>query len=230
MCPQRWKGVGSACSVLFTDTLFSTHATGSSPSGAALRVLCQPGTCQGSCCLQSLHGALSPSTVRTTDSQEGRWQRGHRLPQQSWAWEPLPDSPQDISPPTPCPGCLWPPLLFPAPGGEAEPGWELQSRAFTFLFPSPIFKSFSSKMIRQVGTALPVGCRNSPSHGMHAWPQARHHHTPITPGEVSPPCQVGQGDKSLSIHQHWEGGALVSVLHLSGWRWQHQPLCPTAAY
>lgn len=76
-CPQRWKGVGSTCSVPFADTLRSTCATGSSPSGAALRVLCQPSTCQGSCCLQSLHWALSPSTVVTTNSQEGRWQQGH---------------------------------------------------------------------------------------------------------------------------------------------------------
>lgn len=137
----------------------------------------------------------------TTDSQKGRWQRGHPPPAPAeLAWEPLPDSPQDVSPPTPCPSYLWPPLLFPALGGEAEPGWELQLRAFTFPLLSPIFKSFSSKMIRQVGAALPVGCGTSPSHGMEAWPQAWHHHTPITPGEMSPLCRVGQGDKSLSIH------------------------------
>lgn len=80
--------------------------------------------------------------------------------------------PTGCQPLTLCPSCLWPPLLFPASGGEEEPGWELQSRAFMFPLPSPIFKSFSSKMIRQVGAALPVGCCTSPSHGMHAWPQA----------------------------------------------------------
>lgn len=68
-----------------------------------------------------------------------------------------------------------------------------------FPLPSPIFKPLSSKMTRQVGAALPVGCGTIPSHGMQAWPQAWHHHTPITPGEVSPLCRVGQGDKSLSI-------------------------------
>lgn len=69
-----------------------------------------------------------------------------------------------------------------------------------FPLPSPIFKSFSPKMIKQMAAALPVGCGTSPSRGMQAWAQARHHHTLITPGEVSPLCRVGQGDKSLSIH------------------------------
>lgn len=139
---------------------------------------------------------LGPLTFHYGDHRQPGGEMAVRpppLPQQNWAWETLPDSPQDVSSPVLCPSHLWPPLLFPAPGGKAEPGWELLSRAFTFPFPSPIFKSFSSKMIRQVGAALPVGCRTSPSHGMHAWPQAL-----------------------ASLHSHHSWGRVPSMLGRAG--------------
>lgn len=137
-------------------------------------VLCQPRTPALPGVLLPPEPLLGPLTFHCGD---------HRQPGGEMAARPRPPTPamlglgaiarnpQAVSPPTLCPSCLWPLHLFPAPGGEAEPVWELQSRAFTFPLPSPIFKSFSSKMVRQVAASLPMECRTSPFHAMHAWPQ-----------------------------------------------------------
>lgn len=76
--PKGEKGLeGPALSPLLTlcsPLVPQVHLQVGPPSGSRASPILRH--LPGSCCLQSLHWAVSPSTVGTTGSQESRWQRG----------------------------------------------------------------------------------------------------------------------------------------------------------